>query len=158
VKAGKDNRHTRQSNPDRGAIHFTGFVPGGELEVPEHGRSFVTASVTEVHPLTVIEAMASGLPVAGIDSPGVGDSVEDGYSGFISDEDLATFTAKMIRLTSDRELRLTMGKQARQAAQRYDIRRTVNLTLEQYERLSTEVKKRRQSVQSNTGRIFERRG
>ena len=47
--------------------------------------AFVTASVTEVHPLSVIEAMAASLPVMGIHSPGVGDTVEDGITGFLVD-------------------------------------------------------------------------
>jgi len=63
------------------------------------GDAFVTASVTEVHPLTVIEAMASGLPVLGIQSPGVGDTIQEGVTGFLApQEDLAMFTAKMVKL------------------------------------------------------------
>jgi 1,2-diacylglycerol 3-alpha-glucosyltransferase len=45
---------------------------------------FATASITEVHPLTVIEAMAAGLPVAGVSSPGIVDTVEHGRTGFLS--------------------------------------------------------------------------
>jgi 1,2-diacylglycerol 3-alpha-glucosyltransferase len=138
-------------------IHFAGFVP--YTHIPNYlsmADAFVTASVTEVHPLTVIEAMARGLPVLGIDSPGVGDSIEDGYSGFLSNEDLATFTAKMMRLADDRELRLSMGKNARQAAQIFDINRTVNLTLEQYHLLTNYKQKWPLGLQSRVKRIFDR--
>ncbi len=72
--------------------------------------AFITASVTEVHPLSVIEGMASGLPVMGISSPGVSDTVEDGVTGFIATEDLAAFTAKLTRLCLDTSLAQTNGR------------------------------------------------
>ena len=54
-------------------VRFIGMIPYDDL--PAHLAmcdAFVTASVTEVHPLSVIEGMATGLPILGIDSPGVG--------------------------------------------------------------------------------------
>ena len=46
--------------------------------------------MTEVHPLSVIEAMGAGLPVLGIESPGVADTVVNGKDGFVvPEEDLA---------------------------------------------------------------------
>jgi len=98
-------------------VHFTGVV--AYEEIPRYlvaADAFVTASVTEVHPLSVIEAMAAGLPVLGIRSPGVSDTVEDGVSGLIAqEEDLAEFTAKMVRLVTDQEARKKMRVQAIQA-------------------------------------------
>jgi glycosyltransferase involved in cell wall biosynthesis len=126
-------------------VRFTGLVPYELL--PTYmtlGDAFVTASITEVHPLSVIEAMASGLPVLGIQSPGVGDIVEDGITGYlVSGEDLAAFTAKMILLTTDHEKRRKMAEHARQAAQRYDIERTTQLTVECYQRAIDTVSKKR---------------
>ena len=49
-------------------VRFTGFISYEKL--PSYIAmcdAFVTASVTEVHPLSVIEGMAAGLPVVGID-------------------------------------------------------------------------------------------
>jgi glycosyltransferase involved in cell wall biosynthesis len=40
---------------------------------------FVTMSDYEAHPVAVMEALASGLPVVGLDSAGVGDLVRDGH-------------------------------------------------------------------------------
>ncbi len=117
-------------------VHFAGMVPYKEL--PGYLASadgFVTASVTEVHPLSVIEAMAAGLPVLGINSPGVGDTIEDGVTGFLASDDLAAFTAKMVHLVMDRDLRARLGDQARQAAKAYDIKRTTQLMLERYTRV-----------------------
>jgi len=117
-------------------VLFTGFIPYEEL--PSYLAmcdAFVTASVTEVHPLSVIEGMASGLPVIGIDSPGVGDTIEDGKTGFLTTQDLASFTAKLTRLCLDASLRKQMGDAARQASTRYAIERTTKTMLEQYERL-----------------------
>ncbi|HIE57418.1 MAG TPA: glycosyltransferase, partial [Anaerolineales bacterium] len=121
-------------------VHFTGQVAYNQI--PRYlvtSDIFVTASVTEVHPLTVIEAMASGLPVLGIESPGVGDTITDDENGYlIPNEDLAAFTAKMVRLITDGVLRQKMGAQARQTAQRYSYERTSQHMLEIYEQVIAE--------------------
>ena len=125
---------------------FTGMIPYEDL--PSHLLMcdiFVTASVTEVHPLSVIEGMACGLPVMGIESPGVGDTVEDGKTGFLSTEDLASFTAKLTRLCLDARLRQKMGDAARQASTNYAIERTTHILLDHYERLVYASKPRRDS-------------
>jgi 1,2-diacylglycerol 3-alpha-glucosyltransferase len=118
-------------------VRFTGMVPYEEL--PDYlalADAFVTASVTEVHPLSVIEAMAAGLPILGIQSPGVGDTVNDGETGFlVSEEDLAAFTAKMVRLVMNAEQRHEMGVQARLASQAYAIENTTKMMLERYEQV-----------------------
>ncbi len=119
-----------------GRIHFTGMLPYHEL--PRYlsmGDIFVTASVTEVHPLSVVEAMGSGLPVLGIHSVGVGDIVEDGVTGLLASPDQAAFAAQLTRLCMDPDLRQSMGKAARQASEKYAIERTTQIMLERYERL-----------------------
>ena len=59
-------------------IHFYGPLDYEEIpNILAAADIFVTASISEVHPLTVIEAMAAGLPVAATRSPGVIDSVEN---------------------------------------------------------------------------------
>ncbi len=118
-------------------VHFTGMVPYEQL--PGYltlADAFVTASVTEVHPLSVIEAMAAGLPVLGIRSPGVGDIVEDGVTGYLADqEDLAAFTAKMVRLVTDPVKRREMGQKAYQEAEKYAIENTTQLMIERYQQV-----------------------
>jgi glycosyltransferase involved in cell wall biosynthesis len=120
------------------SVQFTGMIPyedmPGYLAMCD---AFVTASVTEVHPLSVIEAMAAGLPVMGIYSPGVGDTVEDGITGFLSKEELPAFTAKLTRLCLQSQLRHKMGRAARKASNLYAIERTTQIMLEHYERLAS---------------------
>ncbi|MBL7163280.1 MAG: glycosyltransferase [Anaerolineales bacterium] len=139
------------------AIHFTGMVP--YLQIPRYLAAadiFVTASVTEVHPLSVIEAMATGLPVLGILSPGVGDTIQDGDNGFlVKDEDLAAFTAKLIRLATDQELRRSMSAQARQNSQKYAIEGTTQKLLEIYERLAGDSRGRKRSLKARLYRFFD---
>lgn len=118
-------------------IRFTGMIPYPEL--PDYlclADFFATASVTEVHPLSVIEAMASGLPVVGIRSPGIGDTVQDGISGLLApEEDLAVFTAMLARLVMETETRQKMAAHARQAAEAFAIENTIQLLLEKYQSL-----------------------
>jgi glycosyltransferase involved in cell wall biosynthesis len=104
---------------------------------------FVTASVTEVHPLSVIEAMGAGLPVMGIQSVGVGDTVQDGITGFLSTQDLAAFTAKLTHLCLDPALRARMSDSARKASNIYDIERVSKVLLNNYEKLVREAKPRK---------------
>ncbi len=118
-------------------VVFTGMVPYGEI--PRYlamSDLFVTASVTAVHPLSVIEAMAAGLPVLGISSPGIGDTVHDGENGMLVPEmDLAAFTGKLVRLAMDAELRRSLSAGARQSASEYAIENTGERMLQAYEHL-----------------------
>ena len=118
--------------------------------------AFVTASVTEVHPLSVIEGMASGLPVMGISSPGLSDTIEDGITGFLAIEDMAAFTAKLTRLCLDTDLRKKMGYAARQASTRYSIERTTRIMLEHYERLVYSSRPRRESWEVRIRGLLEK--
>lgn len=119
------------------SVQFTGMIPydrlPGYLAMCD---AFVTASVTEVHPLSVIEAMATCLPVMGIYSPGVGDTVEDGVTGFLSMEDLPAFTAKLTRLCLQKQLRQKMGRAAHKVSNKYAIERTTHIMQTHYERLA----------------------
>ena len=130
-----------------GRVHFTGQVHYDRL--PTYLAMcdiFVTASVSEVHPLSVIEAMASGLPVMGIQSVGVGDTVRDGVTGFLASEDLPAFAAKLTRLCLDAALRKKMGQAARKESEHYAIEQTSAAMIGHYERLSIEGKARKHGL------------
>lgn len=138
-------------------VRFTGMVTYENL--PSYLAmcdAYVTASVTEVHPLSVIEGMASGLPIMGIDSPGLSDTVEDGVTGFLATEELAAFTAKLTRLCLDASLRKQMGDAARQASTRYAIERTTRVMLDNYERLVYSSRPRRESWEVRLRGLLEK--
>jgi glycosyltransferase involved in cell wall biosynthesis len=103
-------------------------------------NAFVTASVTEVHPLSVIEAMGAGLPIVGVDSPGVGDSVTDGETGLLARDDIASFTAKLTYLCLHPNLQKKFGAAARKASEQYSVERTTKILLEHYSRLKQTTK------------------
>ncbi|TEU13853.1 MAG: glycosyltransferase family 4 protein, partial [Anaerolineales bacterium] len=116
-----DNLRDRAQQSSIGdKVIFTGCV---EYEdVPGYlglADAFVTASVTEVHPLSVIEAMAVGLPVLGIESPGVGDTVVDGVNGLLTRHDLAEFSLRMYRLMSENDLRARLARKALKDSEQY---------------------------------------
>jgi glycosyltransferase involved in cell wall biosynthesis len=149
-------------------VHFTGAVP--VIEVPNYMAAadiFVTASVSEVHPLTVIEAMATGLPVVAITSPGISDTVEAGRTGLLTTRPDGGLAAAIVGLALNPAQRAQMSAAARTVSDKYDIRRTVTLTQELYERLHAErpdlQRKQphgrrylyRQRVQSTFNRIFK---
>ncbi|HEX9331704.1 MAG TPA: glycosyltransferase [Anaerolineales bacterium] len=137
-------------------VRFAGMIPYDQL--PSYLAMcdvFVTASVTEVHPLSVIEGMAAGLPVMGIDSPGVGDSVSDGETGLLATNDIASFTAKLTYLCMYNTLRKKMGYSAREASVQYDIERTTKIMLQHYIRLTQMTKPAKHSFDEHLRAILE---
>ncbi|HEX9838999.1 MAG TPA: glycosyltransferase, partial [Anaerolineales bacterium] len=137
-------------------VRFVGMIPYDQL--PAYLAmcdAFVTASVTEVHPLSVIEGMAIGLPVLGIDSPGVGDSIVDWETGLLATNDIASFTAKLTYLSMDKSLRTKMGAAAREASAQYDIERTTKIMLGHYERLTQSTKPIKRSFDERLMAILE---
>lgn len=139
-------------------VRFLGLVPYSEMPAYlKMADAFVTASVTEVHPLSIIEAMAAGLPVLGINSPGVGDTVKDGFTGFLSqDEDLASFTAKMVRLVLDQPLREKMGLQASQDVNKYAIETTTQIMEKCYEQVISNAHSHTRGIRRYVNRLTRR--
>ncbi len=127
-----------------GKVFFAGMVEYDAL--PSYLAAcdaFVTASVTEVHPLSLIEALAAGLPAVGIESPGIADTIVDGVNGYLAPNDLAAYTAKLARLVGEPETRRRMAQEARRSSEQYSIERTSRLLEERYQRLLSERPRRR---------------
>ncbi len=117
-------------------VRFTGAMP--YTRVPGYlalADFFVTASVTEVHPLTVLEAMAAGRPVLGIDSPGISDTIIEDVNGFVVSNNLPALAGNMVRLFHDRVLRTRLAEGAAHTARRYDIQHTLQRHLTLYEQV-----------------------
>lgn len=119
-----------------GKVHFVGGVT--YETVPDYLASadfFVTASVTEVHPLTIIEAMASQLPVVAFASPGIVDTVEHTRNGFLSSHEQGGLAAGMVALADNPDRCRRMGLAAKEGSQHFDIQDTIIQTLDLYQEL-----------------------
>jgi glycosyltransferase involved in cell wall biosynthesis len=143
--------------PIKDRVYFAGFVD--YKKIPTYLAAadvFVTASVSEVHPLSVIEAMGAGLPVLGIESPGVADTVKDGVDGYIvKEKDIAAFTAKMIRIASDTELRNQMSRNAKITSENYDYKKTTQQMYELYEHVIQNTTDQRRSIRARWIRFWD---
>jgi glycosyltransferase involved in cell wall biosynthesis len=103
-----------------GAVTFAGFVPHQDLW-QEYGaaRVFCHPSLTppdgdkEGIPGTIVEAMATGLPVVTTRHAGIPEMVLDGEHGFVvAERDHAAIAAALRRLVDDPTLRARLGAQA----------------------------------------------
>ena len=137
-------------------IHIIGRIDYDKM--PGYLRmcdAFVTASISEVHPLSVIEAMGANLPIMGIYSPGVGDTVEDEKTGFLSTENLPAFTAKLTHLCIDKELREKMGENARETSALYSIQRTTEMMTTLYKNVIKDTRPHDDEPESALRKIVE---
>jgi 1,2-diacylglycerol 3-alpha-glucosyltransferase len=138
-------------------VFFTGMVD--HEQIPLYLKTsdlFVTPSSAETFGLSTVEAMAAGLPVLGIDAPGTADIIEDGITGLITSDDLALFTAKLVFLSINHELRQKMGQQAMLASNKYDVQTTTNLLIQHYQRLIDASRKRKKGVRYKITRIVDK--
>jgi glycosyltransferase involved in cell wall biosynthesis len=121
-------------------VHFTGLTPYALVpDMLAAADAFVTASVSEVHPLVIMEAMAAGLPAIGVHSPGVADIIIDGQTGFLTSQNACVFSERMLTLAAEPELRNRMSQASREAAALYDIRIMAEEMLGLYARVGARV-------------------
>lgn len=118
------------------SVHFLGAIPydqvGNYLAAAD---IFATASVSEVHPLTVIEAMAAGLPIIATESPGIAETVQSGKTGLLVGDSIDALSTALITIAQDAPLRQQMGQAAQAASRQFAIEQTAAQTVALYEEL-----------------------
>ena len=122
-------------------IIFTGAIP--HYDVPKYyaiSNVFVTASVTETQGLTVIEAMASSVPVVCIDDESFKDAVVDGLNGKLFKTD-KEYIKNIEVLQKDKTQYKIMCKQARITAESHSLKYYAEKILDVYRITINESKK-----------------
>jgi glycosyltransferase involved in cell wall biosynthesis len=123
-----------------GRLHLAGVLELPQLADAYHAMDvFAFASKSETQGLVLIEAMAAGVPVVGLDAPGVREVVTDGQNGrLLQEEDRAAFAAALQWVA---ELPLTarhaLERGARATAEAFSMPRSAAKALTCYEALRT---------------------
>jgi glycosyltransferase involved in cell wall biosynthesis len=126
-------------------VHFLGLrtdIPDtlGAIDI------FVLSSDYEGNPLSVIEAMAAGLPIVSTAAGGVPELVENGKEGFVVQPgNLKGLAESMAFLLHEQRARKSMGAAAaRRAKEKFDVSVMVKAYEELYETLSSQQHGRKQ--------------
>ncbi|MBW2981057.1 glycosyltransferase [Candidatus Woesearchaeota archaeon] len=104
-------------------IRFTGMIKNSKLvdsAIIPSCSVFATMSKTDNQPLAILEAMAFGLPVIGVDRLGVPEMVDK--NGFIAPADnCKVFASYMIKLLEDKNLRKAYGQRSMELVKRFSL-------------------------------------
>jgi glycosyltransferase involved in cell wall biosynthesis len=102
-------------------VIFTGFLRDEELtEALQANDIFISASLTESFSLTIVEAMACGLPVIAAKEKGPTEIIEDGVNGFlIPPGDPKMLAQKISELLASPKKLAEFGAASRQLAMSY---------------------------------------
>jgi len=118
-------------------VIFTGILRDNELaEALQSNDIFITSSKSENMPLSVLEAMATGLPVVAVSEKGLKEMVKDGVSGLLSPADNAgRMSENILRIFSDEKLIKNMGAASRKLAEEYSVENITKLLEEIYKNI-----------------------
>ncbi len=123
-------------SPIKARAHFLGTL--SRDDVPHYlamADVFATTSLSEVNPVSVIEALASGKPFVGLEAgwwDEFGPDNEHAPAGLLACDEIE-LTRHIIKLCSDPALRSALSKAARQLSRRFDIREITSQWLAMYE-------------------------
>ena len=81
---------------------------------------FLLTSLYEGIPMTVIEAMGTGLPIVATNVGGVPDLLKDGKTGLLVPCDCEAISQACIHLLSDEPLRSRLGMEAKKESAKFD--------------------------------------
>jgi 1,2-diacylglycerol 3-alpha-glucosyltransferase len=111
-------------------IHFLGMVNRAELPDLLHDANiFLSASTTEVHPISVIEAIASGLPLVAVQDEAFEGMIVENENGHLTPLDLNVYADTLISMLADSDKLVRYGKRSFELSEKYSIESQVR-TLE----------------------------
>jgi glycosyltransferase involved in cell wall biosynthesis len=119
------------------AIFFLGKIPHAELlasGILQYALAFVTASITENQPMTVIEASCCGLPLIAADVDGMRELASEN-SLFFPPGDEAALAKNMLTLAADEQLRIRLCAAAQNNSRRFEGRNIARQFEDEYRKL-----------------------
>ena len=103
-------------------IHFLGMVNRVELPDLLHDATvFLSASTTEVHPISVIEAIASSLPLVAVQDEAFEGMIVENENGHLTPLDVSVFSDTLVKLLSDPEKLTQYGKRSLELSEKFSI-------------------------------------
>ena len=131
----KKELEKRASEISKDKIIFTGNIFHDEIP-PYYAAMdlFLSASKSEVQPMTFAEAMATSTPLVLFDVPGCNDMVKDKENGLLvaPKEDAKGLAEAAIKLICDKKELTEMGKRAKKWASRYGQENATSEMLKAY--------------------------
>ncbi len=120
------------------SVFFLGIKKGKQLvESLQIGDVFVTASKSETFCLSVLEAMACGLPVVAVGKKGVKELVRDGENGFLSfSDDSKVLTERINEILHNKTLSKKFALNSRKIALKYSRKKIVTRLKKIYEEVT----------------------
>lgn len=112
-------------------VKFLG-VKNNVYEDLENADLFVLPSLYEGIPMTLIEAMGTGLPILATSVGGVVDMIENMMDGVLTDISTCKITEYFIRLYEDYELRKKIGENAKAKSKEFSAKKMAERYLEIY--------------------------
>jgi len=119
-------------------VRFPGYLYGKDITKAFLASDiFILPSYNEGFPLTILEAMAAGLPIITTPVGAIPEIVEDGENGFlIEPKDPVALADKIIKLIDNKTLRETMSKNnKKKAKEKYDLKPVAHIFDKIYEEL-----------------------
>jgi len=91
-------------------VHFTGRIQPKEMVKVYSGADiFVFSSISEVHPMVILEAGAAGLPFVVVDDGAYKNIIETGKNGYIVSQHAQEFASRTLDLINSPETRQKFG-------------------------------------------------
>lgn len=115
-------------------VKFYGFVPHEKVvKLLKNFDLFVTASPMETQGLVVLEAMAAGLPVVGVDMLAVPEVVHNGINGYVVPRrNHKKMAEKIIEIIGDVAKSKAFGEESKRIASEHEIGHAYQLLKEKY--------------------------
>jgi 1,2-diacylglycerol 3-alpha-glucosyltransferase len=117
-------------------VILLGYIPWEDMpRVYNIADAYVTASLSEVHPITLIEAAMCGLPIIARRDEGCTDLVQDGRNGWLveSDDQIAVRAAELL---TDEARRAAFARHSVEVAHGYSADEHVKRVLALYQQVS----------------------
>ena len=130
-RAIRQYRSTHQLNDD---LILTGMLPPASIK-PIFGRAyvFVHPSNTDTQAITIMEAMAAGVPAIALNKFGPGDYIADRQTGLLIDNTPTSLVHALSEILGNKRLRDTLGTNAHQKANEFSVHATSQKLLAVYQ-------------------------